>query len=70
MKCRLAKQYCTLVGMSVSKDGLAFTVMGGRLTSGQEAPEWIASLNGCTVEEAVPRIAARLGEESKKLKLN
>lgn len=35
------------LGLSISDDGLAFTVCGGQLLNGHTAPEWIADLNGC-----------------------
>jgi hypothetical protein len=34
------------IGMSISEDGLAFTVCGNQLVTGSDAPDWIAELNG------------------------
>lgn len=52
MKFKKAKKICRKAGLYVSKEGLAFTVAGGRLTSGAEAPEWLLKLNGCDAHEA------------------
>ena len=66
MKYSVAKAFCKLAGLAV-KDGLAFTVAGGRLTSGQEAPDWIKPMNGWTVEEAGAAIKKQLHQWARDL---
>jgi hypothetical protein len=55
-------------GMSV-EDGLAFTVCGGQLVNGEDAPDYIKEVNGSPVDEAAAAIIeaegrAALSEES------
>jgi hypothetical protein len=64
MTYRQMAKVCRSVGMSVSNDGLAFTVCNGRLVNGDHAPEWIRRINGCTVEEAARAIQSH-GEQVK-----
>lgn len=47
-----AKRICRRQGLAVTKGGKCFTVCGGRLLNGQEAPDHIARLNGFCVFEA------------------
>lgn len=50
---------CRLLGMSMGEYNgrdddarhLAFTVCGSKLTTGEKAPDWIASRNGCCAHE-------------------
>lgn len=42
-------------GMSV-EDGLAFTVCGGQLVWGDDAPDYIKQVNGCCVFQAAESI--------------
>lgn len=44
-------------GMSVSKDGLAFTVCGSQLVNGQPAPPHIQEMNGAHVLDAAAVIS-------------
>lgn len=46
------------LGMSVS-DGLGFTVCGGQLVNGEDAPDWVAEMNGWSVEEIARSAQAR-----------
>lgn len=46
------------IGMSVSDDGVAFTVCGGQLVNGWDAPPEIAEMNGWTVEEVAAAVRA------------
>jgi hypothetical protein len=43
-------------GMSVSDDGVAFTVCGGQLVNGQEAPQKIKDMNGWGVEDVAKEL--------------
>lgn len=51
------------LGMSLDDDGCAFTVFGGHLTSWEDAPDWLADLNGNDVsdiaDEALKRKAVK-----------
>jgi hypothetical protein len=60
MTYRKAKQHVERLGMEV-EDGLGFTVAGGLLVSGEDAPPAIAAMNGWSVEE----IAAAVTREEK-----
>jgi hypothetical protein len=44
------------IGMSVSADGVAFTVCGGQLVSGETASPEIAGMNGWTVDDVAREI--------------
>lgn len=44
------------VGMSIS-DGLAFTVTGGQLVNGADAPPLIAAMNGWSVEQVAEQLS-------------
>lgn len=61
MSYRADKRLVESVGMSVSADALAFTVCGGQLVSGDEAPPEIQQMNGWTVQE----VAAALRDMTK-----
>jgi hypothetical protein len=51
MTYREALKIVRHAGMSVSDDGIAFTVCGNQLVDGREAPPDIAAMNGWCVEE-------------------
>ncbi len=61
--CRIARTLGMSMGEYQSRDddsrGLAFTVCGGKLITGQPAPEWLARLNGCEVETIAREAIAR-----------
>lgn len=57
---RQATRVCRSLGLSVS-DGLAFTVCGGQLVNGEDAPEWLRCMNGWPVEDVA---SAALKESS------
>ena len=46
------------IGMSV-EDGLGFTVCGSQLVNGDDAPDWIAEMNGWCVDEIAEEIERR-----------
>lgn len=46
-----AVKYVESLGMSVSSDGVAFTVCGSQLVDGRDAPPEILRMNGWTVDE-------------------
>lgn len=48
---RKAVRFVESLGMSVSSDGVAFTVCGGQLVNGETAPPEIARMNGWTVDD-------------------
>ena len=56
MTYRQAIRIVRNAGMSVD-DGLAFTVCGGQLVNGEDAPERIKAMNGWPVED----VARELG---------
>lgn len=47
------------LGMSVSDDGVAFTVCGGQLVNGEDAPPEIRAMNGWTVDEVAAEVSAK-----------
>lgn len=44
MSERRARKLARQLGLSISNDGLVFTVCGGQLVNGEQAPPWIAAL--------------------------
>lgn len=50
---RKSVRFVESLGMSVSSDGIAFTVCGGQLVNGETAPPEIARMNGWTVDDVV-----------------
>lgn len=51
MTHRTARKLARQLGLSISDDGLAFTVCGSQLVNGAPAPAWLAALNGNPVED-------------------
>ncbi|MDI3559846.1 hypothetical protein [Bradyrhizobium sp. Arg816] len=47
------------LGMSISDDGVAFTVCGGQLVNGEDAPPEIQDMNGWTVDDVAREVASR-----------
>ena len=46
-------------GMSISDDGVAFTVCGSQLVDGRDAPPEIKAMNGWAVEEVAHTLKNR-----------
>lgn len=44
--------------MSISDDGVAFTVCGGQLVNGEDAPLEIQAMNGWTVDDIAREVTA------------
>jgi hypothetical protein len=61
-KCRALAES---LGMSVSDDGVAFTVCGAQLVNGEPAPYWIARMNGLTVEEVAKHLGGSRGNRDR-----
>jgi hypothetical protein len=59
MTTRKVRKLVRDIGMSISSDGLAFTVCGEQLVNGDDAPDWIAELNGSDCFEVVKEILRR-----------
>jgi hypothetical protein len=53
-----ARDLVRSLGMSVSDDGVAFTVCGGQLVNGHEAPAEIQAMNGWTVDDVAGEVMA------------
>lgn len=58
MNIKDAKRLVRSIGMSV-EDGLGFTVCGSQLVNGEDAPEWIAEMNGWCIDEIAEKIKRR-----------
>ena len=56
MNYRDARDLVRSIGMSVSDDGVAFTVCGGQLVNGHEAPPEIQAMNGWTVDDVAREV--------------
>ena len=58
MNIKDATRLVRSIGMSV-EDGLGFTVCGSQLVNGEDAPDWIAEMNGWCVDEIADEIERR-----------
>lgn len=56
MKYSQKRDLVRSLGMSISDDGVAFTVCGGQLVNGQDAPPEIQSMNGWTVDDVAQEV--------------
>jgi hypothetical protein len=56
---RAARRLVRSLGMSISDDGVAFTVCGGQLVGGQDAPAEIQAMNGWTVDDVAREVVAK-----------
>lgn len=59
MDYRDARKLVESLGMSISGDGVAFTVCGSELINGEPAPPAIVEMNGWTVDDVAREVTER-----------
>lgn len=59
MKYSQQRDLVRSLGMSISDDGVAFTVCGGQLVNGEDAAPEIQAMNGWTVDDIAKEVIAK-----------